>query len=318
MSAPQSSPNDRLRRAVFEARMTPEQLARKIEVDPKTVQRWITQGRIPYPVHQFAVAVAIGVPEKELWPNAFEQSRHLRAVPQDMSESRPSTIRIVGGRAPAQRDHTDEHSEARHQDSAAAVDRQHPQSESEPRTKRSPADKQGSVLKSLTKQREWTYSQFVVEYDRVAAQVHGDRAGTAPTTRTVRRWMTGEGSTPHAYHRKVLERMFPDYSAAELVRQPGWGSGGQPHTEQADYDQDAPDPQSRAAFAARMRELMTWVGTEAPIKEHEIRDGAAKPSVQQSMEFWGNHSERNVRTREEIQTHYKNSYSRGGGVERSR
>ncbi|WP_157187046.1 helix-turn-helix domain-containing protein [Nocardia vinacea] len=68
-----------MRQAVFAARMTPQQLAEKVEVDPKTVQRWIAQGRIPYPVHQYAVAVAVGVPEKELWPNTFEQSRYLTA-----------------------------------------------------------------------------------------------------------------------------------------------------------------------------------------------------------------------------------------------
>jgi lambda repressor-like predicted transcriptional regulator len=74
--------NERLRRAVFDARMTPEQLAHKIQVDPKTVQRWIAQGRIPYPVHQHAVAVAVGVPEQELWPNTFEQSRYLGTAPE--------------------------------------------------------------------------------------------------------------------------------------------------------------------------------------------------------------------------------------------
>ncbi|MEV6359177.1 hypothetical protein [Nocardia asteroides] len=71
----QASANERLRDAVFNAQMTPEQLAETVEVDPKTVQRWIAQGRIPYPVHQHAVAVALGVPEKELWPNGFGPSR---------------------------------------------------------------------------------------------------------------------------------------------------------------------------------------------------------------------------------------------------
>ncbi|WP_187683708.1 hypothetical protein [Nocardia wallacei] len=50
--------------------MTPEQLAARLEVDPKTVQRWISTGRVPYPRHQFAVAAAVGVREVELWPNA--------------------------------------------------------------------------------------------------------------------------------------------------------------------------------------------------------------------------------------------------------
>ena len=75
MSKPKPvGPNERLRRAVFEARMTPEQLARKLDVDPKTVRAWITKGRRPYPVHQFAAAVEIGVPEKELWPDPIRTS----------------------------------------------------------------------------------------------------------------------------------------------------------------------------------------------------------------------------------------------------
>lgn len=72
----QRTANERLRDAVFNARITPEQLAEVVEVDPKTVQRWIGQGRIPYPVHQHAVAVTVGVPEKELWPNSRPQHRY--------------------------------------------------------------------------------------------------------------------------------------------------------------------------------------------------------------------------------------------------
>ncbi|WP_280254731.1 helix-turn-helix transcriptional regulator [Nocardia wallacei] len=64
------SANARLKEALFEARLTPEELAEKIAVDPKTVQRWLAKGRTPYPKHQHSVAVALGVRERELWPDA--------------------------------------------------------------------------------------------------------------------------------------------------------------------------------------------------------------------------------------------------------
>ncbi|APE32858.1 hypothetical protein BOX37_01475 [Nocardia mangyaensis] len=85
----QSAANERLRDAVFNARLTPNQLAEVVQVDPKTVQRWIGQGRIPYPVHQHSIAVALGVPEHELWPDTFQQSRYLTA---NRAPNRPPVV----------------------------------------------------------------------------------------------------------------------------------------------------------------------------------------------------------------------------------
>ncbi|MFC9440551.1 hypothetical protein [Nocardia sp. NPDC057030] len=106
----QASPNDRLRRAVFDARLTPQQLARTVEVDPKTVERWITQGRIPYPVHQFAVAVAVGVPEKELWPDPFQPRIELLAQegPQREHSGKPAPNSAAVTRADSAAVHTNE------------------------------------------------------------------------------------------------------------------------------------------------------------------------------------------------------------------
>ena len=39
--------NDRLRDALLSKGLTPEVLAERLAVDPKTVERWITQGRTP-------------------------------------------------------------------------------------------------------------------------------------------------------------------------------------------------------------------------------------------------------------------------------
>lgn len=64
------SVNAKLRRAMFAAGYTKEDIAAKVEVSPKTVERWISRGRVPYPVHQYAVATVLGVDESELWPDA--------------------------------------------------------------------------------------------------------------------------------------------------------------------------------------------------------------------------------------------------------
>jgi phosphatidylserine/phosphatidylglycerophosphate/cardiolipin synthase-like enzyme len=40
-------------------------------VDPKTVERWVTKGRIPYRAHRYAVAAFFGVDESYIWPDAL-------------------------------------------------------------------------------------------------------------------------------------------------------------------------------------------------------------------------------------------------------
>jgi transcriptional regulator with XRE-family HTH domain len=48
--------NERLRAALLQSGLSVAVLAEEIGVDPKTVERWITQNRIPYRKHRFAVA----------------------------------------------------------------------------------------------------------------------------------------------------------------------------------------------------------------------------------------------------------------------
>ncbi|WP_018253041.1 helix-turn-helix domain-containing protein [Salinispora mooreana] len=62
--------NHRLRDAIFKQGMTAYAIAEKLEVDPKTVERWITQGRNPYPRYRNAIAALLGESETYLWPEA--------------------------------------------------------------------------------------------------------------------------------------------------------------------------------------------------------------------------------------------------------
>ncbi|MEV5843154.1 helix-turn-helix transcriptional regulator [Streptomyces sp. NPDC051985] len=59
--------NERLRSALLAAGMTIQTLAEEIDVNPKTIERWITKGKVPYRRHQYATAAALKVDVTTLW-----------------------------------------------------------------------------------------------------------------------------------------------------------------------------------------------------------------------------------------------------------
>lgn len=69
--------NEKLRQALKDAGLEDEQLADLIQVDVKTVRRWLT-GSTPYPRHRTRVARAIDADESDLWPDVTPAS-----APQD-------------------------------------------------------------------------------------------------------------------------------------------------------------------------------------------------------------------------------------------
>ena len=90
--------NERLRDALLSAGLSTADAAEKIGVDPKTVERWMTQDRTPYPKHRNALAAVLAQPESYLWPAALPPERqasiaaseivgaypHRNAVPLDL------------------------------------------------------------------------------------------------------------------------------------------------------------------------------------------------------------------------------------------
>lgn len=70
--------NDRLRDAILRNGLTPTEVAEKIGVDPKTVERWITQDRTPYPRHRHAIAALVRESESYLWPKAVTPEKAAR------------------------------------------------------------------------------------------------------------------------------------------------------------------------------------------------------------------------------------------------
>jgi transcriptional regulator with XRE-family HTH domain len=71
--------NETLCRALIRARLTEEDVAARLEVDPKTVRRWL-EGRVPYLRHRWAIAAMLGVDETDLWPKL----RTTRTRPDDV------------------------------------------------------------------------------------------------------------------------------------------------------------------------------------------------------------------------------------------
>jgi transcriptional regulator with XRE-family HTH domain len=63
--------SQRLRDALLSNGFSTDDVAQKVGVDPKTVERWITTGRTPYPKHRHTVAAMLRESESYLWPDAL-------------------------------------------------------------------------------------------------------------------------------------------------------------------------------------------------------------------------------------------------------
>ncbi|GAB3815719.1 helix-turn-helix domain-containing protein [Micromonospora zhanjiangensis] len=62
-----------LRAAMVAAGETAESLAEKVGVDPKTVARWVTPGRIPHARHRSVAAEVLGQDVVDLWPDVLKR-----------------------------------------------------------------------------------------------------------------------------------------------------------------------------------------------------------------------------------------------------
>jgi hypothetical protein len=61
--------NDRLRTAMMRTGVTVDDLALCCGVDQKTVERWISLGRVPHRTHRWTAARRLGYEESYLWPD---------------------------------------------------------------------------------------------------------------------------------------------------------------------------------------------------------------------------------------------------------
>lgn len=81
--------NDRLRDALMSANLTPDEVAAHLKVDPKTVERWITTGRAPYPKYRHKLAVMLHKSEAYLWPSAMSSDRAAKVSESEIIKTYP-------------------------------------------------------------------------------------------------------------------------------------------------------------------------------------------------------------------------------------
>ncbi|WP_018680886.1 DUF5919 domain-containing protein [Actinokineospora enzanensis] len=67
--------NERLRDSLLRNGLDLDRVSKATGVDPKTVERWITKGRLPYPRHRHTIAALVRETENYLWPDAVAPER---------------------------------------------------------------------------------------------------------------------------------------------------------------------------------------------------------------------------------------------------
>ncbi|MCN0153383.1 helix-turn-helix transcriptional regulator [Salinispora arenicola] len=91
--------NERLRTVMVRRGVAVEDLADECGVDPKTVERWISSGRVPHRRHRWTAARRLGAEEAYLWPEALESVNSRRG-----EASRAELIEVYPDRASVSRE----------------------------------------------------------------------------------------------------------------------------------------------------------------------------------------------------------------------
>ncbi|GAA4838701.1 DUF5919 domain-containing protein [Saccharopolyspora rosea] len=81
--------NERLRDALLRKGLTNEHVAKSMGVDPKTVERWITKGRTPYPRHRRTIAAMLRESESYLWPDSVSDERRAEVAESELIQMYP-------------------------------------------------------------------------------------------------------------------------------------------------------------------------------------------------------------------------------------
>jgi transcriptional regulator with XRE-family HTH domain len=91
-AVPPKHPNVALRDAIMASGLEISQIARKVGVDPKSVQRWITRGVVPHPRHRWKTCKILGHDESVLWPDAATAQS---MVPENFGAVSAQTSRLI-------------------------------------------------------------------------------------------------------------------------------------------------------------------------------------------------------------------------------
>ncbi len=133
------------------------------------------------------------------------------------------------------------------------------------------------VLKVLLRQRHLQgHSAFNKEYDKLAKKIDPDLVGSGPSKAQFYRWLSGElRGLPYAHHCRILESMFPAWTAAQLF---------EPHTGGNEF---VPEPPAKAAASPVPAQGMADVTAVFPtrpaflheVPPHKLFDNAEKISM---------------------------------------
>jgi transcriptional regulator with XRE-family HTH domain len=83
-------PNHRLRNALIASETSQAQLAEAVDVDPKSVERWITQDRLPHPTTRAKVAKLLRFDETYFWPTLLDSENSRAASQAELVQLWPS------------------------------------------------------------------------------------------------------------------------------------------------------------------------------------------------------------------------------------
>jgi len=82
--------NERLRSTLLASGTSVAEVAARIAVDPKTVERWISLDRLPHRGHRRAAAELLGCEETYLWPALLTDQRSISVSQAELVEIFPS------------------------------------------------------------------------------------------------------------------------------------------------------------------------------------------------------------------------------------
>lgn len=88
--------NERLRDALAQRGLDSVVVGERLGVDPKTVQRWVTQSRAPYPKHRAQLSALLQESETWLWPDSVTPERQEAASRSEVVQVHPRRSSISG------------------------------------------------------------------------------------------------------------------------------------------------------------------------------------------------------------------------------
>src|SRR3712207_6539270 len=89
-------PNQRLRNALAAAGLTQPALAERVQVDAKSVERWITQDRMPHATTRARVAQVLKQDETYFWPRLLSTEQSRNATESELVQLWPTRNAVPG------------------------------------------------------------------------------------------------------------------------------------------------------------------------------------------------------------------------------